>query len=222
MRILLGLSFFLIVGSIAIYYLRKEKDLFSPMVMFCLLAIVRHVPGITYIPENLFILIDDHRALLVFCYELLAIFCTLFGYFLYTHTKSRIKYKVSYTYIFKPKWMIVAFYIIGFIFGALYIQSAGGYALISEGIRGVDAGNGRSYIRAVMFLMVVAMALYIHYRRIKKARILTFTLLLMYLGYASFFFILTSRSPVMEALMILMMVYHYDVKRFNIMTFFTA
>lgn len=213
MRDLYAILFFILCTVIMIYYLSKEKDIFSPMVMFPFLALAHYLPGIAYIEEHLFITIDDNAALIVFLHESFAILCTVIGYFFYQHTIHKKKYYVDYGKNISLKWIVFAFYSIGFLFGILYLRSAGGWNLIIKGTRGVDAGNGRSYIRAMMFLMVIAMCLYMHYRKERHLMIINPILVCMYLGYCMFYIILTSRSPVLEALMILIMIYHYDNKR---------
>lgn len=200
------------------YYYKKEKEIFSPMVMFCLLAIIHYVPGIMYIENYFFISINESMAFIVFIYESLAVICTTIGYSLYhkTTTNNNIDCKVVYINDFSLHTIGIILYIIGFVAGVIYLRVNGGISFLISGIKNVKAGNGNSYIRALMFLMVLGMCLILEYRTKKGLKPISFEIITLFIIYAFFFIIQTSRSPVLEAVMILMMASHYCGNRISL------
>lgn len=220
MREIYALLFFIIVGSIALWRLYKDKDIFSPIVMLCLLAMVRYLPGILYMKGNRFIAINDESAFYCFLYETIAVVCTAFGYMIYKGTHHSTHYYVTYKSLIPIKVVVPILYAIGFTGGIMFLNRSGGVFLLLQGVTGIEAGDGNGYIQALMYLMVTAMVVYLHERHEKKLRTINLTLILMFCGYAAFYVVLTGRSPVLEAMMILVMVYHYDVRRIRLFDFF--
>lgn len=216
MRLFYALVFGITMLMIAIYQYKKTKDIISPMVFYSLLTAVRYVPGFLYIEENLFITIDSSMVRRVFIYEMIAVTCTLLGYSFWNKVKKKYTYEVEYSNKFTLELCGAVLYAIGAIFGVIYLYRAGGIGRILSGIKGLNPGNGNSYFRALIFLMVVGICFVIKGRHDKGKKQNYLLIVFLYLGYALIFVIQTSRSPVLEALMIIIMVYHYNVRRINI------
>ena len=217
MRIFLSIVFFLIVFCIALYFFNKEKDIFSPMIVYCFLVSVHYLPGLLYIEKCTYVEITEKMVLLVFFYEIIAVLCTVIGYCIFKRSNHQvIGYEIIYRNKIPMHLLAIVLYLLGFIAGVVYLMINGGISIILSGIKGIHAGNGNSYIRALMFLMVLGMCLYISDRAKRGLKTISVELIVMYLFYSFFFVVQTSRSPVLEALMILIMTYHYCVKKIKI------
>ena len=228
MTLRLFLGFFLLIFFVVIIvaFYRKEKDLFAPLVIFSLLSILRYVPGIMFIDEYLGIEMNEQNALLVFAYEILFVICVVFGYLLtkrHDFISSPKRIVVKYSPSISTNILAFVLYAIGFAFGVILINRLGGLSTIIYGAKISTGGNGNSYIRAFTFLMVVSICLLVQNNLSKLTKVgkvfFWVGIVLLFLVYSFFFFIQTSRSPVLEALMILVMVYNYQFKKIRLRDF---
>lgn len=224
-RVVLGVLLLLFFLGIAIFEYRKRRDLFSPLVLFSIFGILRYVPGLMYIDSYLGLDMTDKNSILVFFFESLFVTFVLIGYYFAKQFKRNKKpFDIHFRDTFSLNCVALFLYAIGFAFGLLYIHRIGGFSLVIHGDKIYTGGNGNSYIRAMMFLMIVGICLLIQ-NNIKEKRLvyklcLWSCVILLFMIYSFFFFIQTSRSPVLEALLIIVMVYNYQGKRIRITDLF--
>ena len=121
MRIALSIILFFLLLSVSIFFYQKEKDILSPIVIFCMLCMLRYCPGIAYIEENLFIIIDMEAAVITFIYFLIAFFSTILGYFYYSSLQFKNQYRVILNRPYNSRIFICICYIIGVLFGIIWI-----------------------------------------------------------------------------------------------------
>ena len=223
MRIVLTTIFSIMLLVIILSQYRRTKDILSPMVFYCLLVALRYIPGLLFFDRHMGIEINNDIVYKVFIFQTVSVIMVLIGYSIsqrvrikgLRHRETVESCTVMYNYRIPLEVCGYILFVIGAIFGVLFLQRSGGLQFILSSIKGINAGNGNSYIRALTFLMVVGICLVMKGRHDTHKWAISVAVVLMYLFYAFIFVVQTSRSPVLEALMIIAMVYHYDIKRLH-------
>lgn len=220
---LLGLILLIIFMVVFISSYRRNRDLFSPLCIFSLLQGLRYVPDMMTSSVHYSISGIEKEYFRVFGIELLVLTFVLFGYY---SVKWNYNYEYKVTYKGKDKnvanmsnilmWGGAVATIIGLIFTYLFIKRVGGLAYVLTHSKDMAYNNGVAYISSLRFLVVFGTLLFMA----SKKRIGIAFGIISFIVYCMSFLIFTSRSPVFEAVLILLMFINYAYSKYRIRDFF--
>lgn len=220
MRIIYGLILTIVLSTIFIISYKKNKDLFSPMCLFSFFQFLRYVPNIMITDYEHWFYLNNENTFKLMIIELVVIFSTLMGYLFYNRHFGNKKGKYRPNKADRPISIlfIIIIYLVGLSSRILVIQKSGGisYILNNVGNAYIGMSSGSGYIMALSNLMIISMLMLLYKISFKKSRLNVIILITMICIYAATYIVFTSRSPIMELIMILAFGYNYLIKRYKV------
>lgn len=189
------------------------KDVFSPMCFFSLEQLVGYVPGMMLFDEHQSVHLDDVNTFYVFVAQIAVLFFTWMGMTMYnTNIKGRsYHYEIMQARKRNMTRIGLALYVIGLIATSYFIYTSGGVGFLLANTQ-INYAKGRGYLWSLNKLMVVGMLSFFQSRN-KPNTVLLVTTLLAYILILGIF---TKRSPILESILLVIMAWHYRVKRLRI------
>jgi len=220
MRIIYGFILGIILILIFIVSYRKTKDVFSPMCIFSTFQFLRYVPNIITAKYEYFYYLDEFNTFKLMCIELIVIFSVTIGYLFHDkklHSNCK-KFEVRKRNETISLGVILFIYIIGLSSRLLVIYKSGGiqYIIRNAGVAYMGLSSGFGYIMSLSNLMLISMLMLLDKIKLRSRLIYKFLLLLLASIYAFTYLLFTSRSPVLEMVMILAFGYNYLIKKYKI------
>lgn len=216
MRIIYG-SVLAILYSISFAWsYRVTKDVFSPMCFFPFMQLVAYVPGIMFFDAHLGVYLDEVNTFYVFVVQIAVLFFTCMGVAIYNaNTKGRsFHYEITQVRTRNMTWVGLVLYVTGLIAMSYFIHTSGGISCILTNTQ-IEYATGRSYLWSLHKLMVIGILCFFQSRKKPSMVLLTTT----FLTYACTIIIFTKRAPILEALLVIIMAWHYRVKKLRIVDF---
>lgn len=217
MRIIIGLFFLFIISIIFIIAYRRKHDFFHPICFFTFFQGLRYLPSMFFVQEELYVKVDLYSVISVFCVEIVCLVSVILGY--YVSTLFIKKNNTSYKNLVPSKYLLLILFFIGFLSRIYIIDSVGGVSYIisnvSDSYISITKNNG--YILSLSNLMVISIFMYVRYYHIRISdKVVSYGMLIIYcLSYLVF----TSRTPVMECLLVIFCVYNFTVKKLDLKFF---
>ena len=200
----------------------KTRDLFSPLNIFALLQALRYVPSFFTNSEECSVDGISDYYYIVFIFQVLSTSAVLYGYYKYKQKKCEyriINYYGLECHSIKRKRTVFAVgtfaCFLGLLFVYVYIRSFGGVAYILANPKDDRYNAGSGYLSSMRYILLFGVLLLLS---LKKKRITIFALA-MFCIYCLSYFIFTNRSPILEAVLVLMMYRNYSTKRIHIKDF---
>ena len=222
------LGFYLIMFR---YSWKKSKDLFSPLSIFALFSILRYVPNMFAKEYEHYAALNDSNLSKVFIAEMVSGIAVTVGVYFYNHLKTTVNkhYEISYS---KNEWqvsyiLIIVLYLIGIYSRFMIIRLTGGINAIlnNMGQAYISLSSGTGYLSAVAYLAIIALLLM--ELKISKTRknsvervVAIIAFVLMCVIYALSYLVFSSRSPVVEMVLILAFGYNYIYRKISIADIF--
>ncbi len=221
MRVFCGFVLLLILIAISINGYNRKKDFLCPEIFYSFFIAIRYLPGIIYIQEWGFIEIDQNSVMLTTLIQSLATILVAFGIHVGSqYTLGAPEKYITYKERIDKRQRGIILYIVGMASNLLAIISTGGIIAVIENVQTAQVGNGNSYLMSFAFFAVIGLCIIMKCNKDKGKRPLNPFVVIMFLVYAALYIIQTRRSPVLEAVMILIFFYHYSIKPIPIQKLF--
>lgn len=215
MRILLALELMFCYLLVFVLSYKKTHDIFSPLCFYSLLQGMRYIPGVAFFPEHMNINLTLENVFNVVIINIVSLFFVVMGSIFYDNFIR----EDNCTYVIKSAsdkypLLLLIIYLLGFLAQVIYIYKSGGLYQILYNLQGKDFAKGSGYLMSLQILMVISLACLI-----AKKRKINFITIIGLLIYCLPILIFRKRSPILEAVIVLLMIYHYTIHKFKLRDF---
>lgn len=211
MRILMGIFLSLMYFATFLISYKKTKDIFNPLGFFSIMQFIGYIPGILFFEQHMNVKLTLYNVSFVFIYQIIVLITFWIGVEIYNDIKKENEYIGIIYEIPKNNKKAIYIFILGLISSIYFIYSVGGISFIMNNIQ-MDFAAGNSYLLSLQLLMPIGIASMF----ITKEKPKFTTVALMFLIYAANIFIFTRRAPILEALLLLIFIYNYRIKRISL------
>lgn len=220
MRIIYGVIILVILIFIIINSYKKTKDIFSPLCLFSFLQFLKYVPHMFFTNVESFVNLDAESLFMTFIVEVFFVLTVFVFYNVFKDTKKTFSKK---TKIDIPFYLIVAIFIIGFLSRIYILNQLGGIVYIINNMGRAyheltNIGNG--YITNLGYLMTIAIVMCVYkFSFTNQKRYFIISIIFTFVGMFTYL-VYSSRSPALEMLMVMIIAYHYFVKKISLKSIF--
>ncbi len=224
MRVYLGILLAVVLIILFVYIYIKYKDVFHPLAFFAILQFLRYVPFMISGESDTNVLIDDQGVGLLFVMEMITIGCVIFGYSLVKTNKNQHSRPLS-IYCEKSNNITLGYslFVIGMIGRLYFVVKTGGFSYIFSNIQLKQTlVSGEGYLLALGYLMTFGICILIseYSKNVKFKASQILIIFIMIIINVILLGVMSDRAPVLISLMMIVMAYHYKVKRIKLSSLF--